>query len=94
MFKAKVSGQRAFDSQLNLQRLYIALYISERLHYGFVVLIIGQVLSRQNIEDVIKFAKEERLFILADEVSRVVVTAAEFQLSFFYCSVCGFDSSR
>jgi len=28
----------------------------------------GQVLSRQNIEDVIKFAKEERLFILADEV--------------------------
>jgi alanine transaminase len=28
----------------------------------------GQVLSRQNIEDVIKFAKRERLFILADEV--------------------------
>jgi alanine transaminase len=28
----------------------------------------GQVLSRQNIEDVIKFAYRERLFILADEV--------------------------
>lgn len=28
----------------------------------------GQVLSRQNIEEVIKFAKEENLFILADEV--------------------------
>jgi alanine transaminase len=28
----------------------------------------GQVLSRQNIEDVIKFAKQEKLFILADEV--------------------------
>ena len=28
----------------------------------------GQVLSRQNIEDVIKFAKREKLFILADEV--------------------------
>lgn len=28
----------------------------------------GQVLTRQNIEDVIRFAKEEGLFILADEV--------------------------
>jgi len=28
----------------------------------------GQVLSRQNIEDVIKFAKRENLLILADEV--------------------------
>lgn len=28
----------------------------------------GQVLSRQNIEDIIKFAYRERLFILADEV--------------------------
>jgi len=34
-----------------------------------VLLLIGQVLSRQNIEDVIKFAKKEKLFILADEVS-------------------------
>ncbi|WAR13513.1 ALAT2-like protein [Mya arenaria] len=28
----------------------------------------GQVLSRQNIEEVIKFAKEENLFLMADEV--------------------------
>jgi len=28
----------------------------------------GQVLSRQNIEDIIKFAKEENLFLFADEV--------------------------
>ena len=28
----------------------------------------GQVLSRQNIEDVIKFAHKENLFIFADEV--------------------------
>ena len=28
----------------------------------------GQVLSRQNIENVIKFAKREKLLILADEV--------------------------
>jgi len=28
----------------------------------------GQVLTRQNIEDIIKFAKREKLFILADEV--------------------------
>ena len=31
-------------------------------------LTVGQVLSRQNIEDVIKFAKRENLLILADEV--------------------------
>lgn len=28
----------------------------------------GQVLSRQNIEDIIKFAQKRRLFLLADEV--------------------------
>jgi len=28
----------------------------------------GQVLSRENIKQVIKFAKEENLFVLADEV--------------------------
>lgn len=28
----------------------------------------GQVLSRPNIEEIIKFAKEENLFLLADEV--------------------------
>jgi len=32
---------------------------------------VGQVLSRQNIEDVIKFAKRENLLILADEVPYV-----------------------
>ncbi len=29
----------------------------------------GSVLTKQNIEDVIKFAKREKLFIIADEVS-------------------------
>ena len=29
----------------------------------------GQLLSKQNVQDVIKFAKKEGLFILADEVS-------------------------
>jgi len=40
----------------------------------------GQVLSRQNIEDVIKFAYEEDLFILADEVYQhnVYANGAEF----------------
>lgn len=28
----------------------------------------GQVLTRQNIEDIIKFAHKNRLFLLADEV--------------------------
>ena len=31
----------------------------------------GQVLSKQNITDIIKFAKKENLFILADEVGIV-----------------------
>lgn len=30
--------------------------------------VIGQVQSRQCIEDVIRFAKEEHLFLMADEV--------------------------
>jgi len=40
----------------------------------------GQVLSRQNIEDIIKFAKKENLFILADEVYQhnVYAEGAEF----------------
>lgn len=29
----------------------------------------GQVLTRENIEGIIRFAKEENLFILADEVN-------------------------
>ena len=32
------------------------------------------MLSRQNIEDVIKFAKKNHLFILADEVSLTMIT--------------------
>ena len=32
------------------------------------ILISGQVLSRENIEEIIKFAHKERLVILADEV--------------------------
>ncbi|XP_072169047.1 alanine aminotransferase 1-like [Diadema setosum] len=36
----------------------------------------GQVLSRQNIEDIIKFAYREKLFILADEVYQDNVYAA------------------
>lgn len=37
----------------------------------YVWITTGHVMSRQNIEDVIKFAKKERLFILADEVRQV-----------------------
>ena len=37
----------------------------------FVVSVSGQVLSRKNIEDVIKFAKREGLFVLADEVGEI-----------------------
>ena len=36
-------------------------------------LLAGQVLTRQNIEDVIKFAKRENLLILADEVWLYIV---------------------
>jgi alanine transaminase len=43
----------------------------------------GQVLSRQNIEDVIKFAKRERLFILADEVYQHNVYAKDAQFHSF-----------
>jgi alanine transaminase len=34
-----------------------------------IILFSGQVLPRQNIEDIIKFAKEENLFLMADEVN-------------------------
>ena len=30
---------------------------------------VGQVLSKKNIEDIIKFAKQNNLFICADEVN-------------------------
>ena len=34
----------------------------------------GQVLTRQNIEDIIKFAARHNLFVLADEVSNKACT--------------------
>ena len=34
----------------------------------------GNVLSKQNLEDVIKFAHKNRLFLFADEVYQVCVT--------------------
>ena len=40
-----------------------------RLNLSPCLYVLGQVLTRKNIEDVIKFAKREKLFILADEVS-------------------------
>jgi alanine transaminase len=43
----------------------------------------GQVLSRQNIEDVIKFAKKERLFLLADEVYQHNIYAEGYQFHSF-----------
>lgn len=36
--------------------------------YTCLFCVIGQVQSRQCIEEVIRFAKEERLFLMADEV--------------------------
>lgn len=36
----------------------------------------GQVQSRQRIEDVIRFAKEERLFLMADEVMHINSSAS------------------
>lgn len=33
-----------------------------------IVHYLGQVLSRPNIEEIINFAKEENLFLMADEV--------------------------
>lgn len=33
----------------------------------------GQVLSRPNIEEIIKFAKEENLFLMADEVKEIIL---------------------
>jgi hypothetical protein len=46
-------------------------FLCMRLITAFLISfsISGQVLSRQNIEDIIKFAKEEDLFLFADEVS-------------------------
>lgn len=43
----------------------------------------GQVLSKQNIEEVIKFAKEENLFLMADEVYQHNVYAAGSQFFSF-----------
>lgn len=34
---------------------------------------LGQVLTKENVEDVIKFAYKEKLFLLADEVRFVVL---------------------
>lgn len=41
--------------------MYVFMYIS------------GQVLSRPNIEEIIKFAKEENLFLMADEVKEIIL---------------------
>lgn len=38
--------------------------------FSLIFHILGQVLSRENIEEVIKFAYREKLFLFADEVSR------------------------
>ena len=43
-------------------------YIMKLLQECVLFRNIGQVLSRENIENIIKFAKREKLFILADEV--------------------------
>ncbi|XP_059160771.1 alanine aminotransferase 2-like [Physella acuta] len=43
----------------------------------------GQVLTRKNIEDIIKFAKEENLFIMADEVYQHNVYAADSKFHSF-----------
>lgn len=48
--------------------------------------VIGQVQSRQCIEDVIRFAKEEHLFLMADEVSK---KKKVFRLLSHHC--LGFD---
>lgn len=38
----------------------------------------GSVLSRQNIEDIIRFAKSEKLLIIADEVYQHNIWSGEF----------------
>jgi alanine transaminase len=47
------------------------------------VLYAGQVLSRDNIEGIIRFAKKEKLFILADEVYQHNIYAAGSQFHSF-----------
>lgn len=42
------------------------------VHFGFLGDFIGQVQSRKCIEEVIHFAWEEKLFLLADEVRAVL----------------------
>ena len=36
--------------------------------FMYLIFLLGQVLPKENIEGIIKFAKEEGLFILSDEV--------------------------
>lgn len=48
----------------------------------------GQVLTKQNIEDVIRFAKEEGLFILADEVYQANVYAEGSEFHSFKKVMC------
>ena len=40
------------------------------IYYTFLL---GQVLSYENVRDIIKFCKEERLVLLADEVDMLMI---------------------
>lgn len=41
--------------------------------YDFFMFLLGQVLSYENVRDIIKFCKEERLVLLADEVDMLTI---------------------
>lgn len=51
----------SFSVLVHSYAMYVFMYIS------------GQVLSRPNIEEIIKFAKEENLFLMADEVKEIIL---------------------
>lgn len=53
------------------------------IHISFAFVDVGQVLTRENIVEVIKFAHREKLFIFADEVYQDNVYASDRQFHSF-----------
>lgn len=53
----------------------------------------GQVQSRQRIEDVIRFAKEERLFLMADEVM-YIHSSASIQFAYVKTKLTQHESTK
>ena len=52
--------------------------------YDFFMFLLGQVLSYENVRDIIKFCKEERLVLLADEVDMLTIVQHYSKIWLFF----------